>query len=195
MITDIQSKRDLAIDAAILLVQKHGYEKFRLSDVAKHIGVSHAALYKYFSSKEDLLDSINEQWIHQIDQAIEAVVDSEADAKSKIKNWALTLHSMKREKVLSDIESFETLIASSYKDRPFIVSHLKLQDNFIEKMVRQAINEGVFKNEQEYIVTALKTAMMPFHHPVIVLQNAKNDRISEIDYLLDALFIGFKPDK
>jgi len=195
MITDIQSKRALAIDAAILLVQKYGYEKFRLSDVAKQIGVSHAALYKYFSSKEDLLDSINERWIHQIDQAIEAIVDSEADAESKIKSWALTLHGMKHEKVLSDIESFETLIASSYKDRPFIVNHLKLQDNFIEKMVHQAINEGVFKNEQAYIVTALKTAMMPFHHPVIVLQNAKTDRVPEIDYLLDALFTGFKPGK
>jgi AcrR family transcriptional regulator len=195
MITEPQSKRAAAVAAAILLVRKHGYEKFRLSDVAKYIGVSHAALYNYFPSKEDLLDSINEQWIHEIDESIKAIVESDVDAKTKLKLWALTLYTMKRQKVLSDLEPFETLIASSYKERPFIVKHLELQDTLVTSMVKQAITEGVFKDELTSIVMALRSALMPFHHPVIILQNAKNNREEEIGYLLEVLFAGWSPNR
>ncbi|MGC6769360.1 TetR/AcrR family transcriptional regulator [Enterococcus sp. LJL128] len=56
----------LILKTAEQLIEKHGMKKTSLSQVAKQLGVSHAALYKYFENKEDLWTSLAFGWLRDI---------------------------------------------------------------------------------------------------------------------------------
>lgn len=68
------------IDAAVALIQQGGQESLSLRAVARKIGVSTAAPYRHFSSKEALLAVVAEQGYRMLSQSIrEATAASGAD--------------------------------------------------------------------------------------------------------------------
>jgi AcrR family transcriptional regulator len=52
--------REQILDAARQLFMEHGYDKASLREVAERVGVTKAALYYYFPSKEALLEALLE---------------------------------------------------------------------------------------------------------------------------------------
>lgn len=74
-------QRDLAdriLDAAQRLVFRTGARKLSLSDVAIRAGVSRPTIYRYFTSKEDLIDALGKRERHRfktaMDKAMSGVV-------------------------------------------------------------------------------------------------------------------------
>lgn len=53
-----EKKRQQIIDAASSLFSTRGFFATTVSEIAKEAGMSHAAVFTYFSSKEELLDAI-----------------------------------------------------------------------------------------------------------------------------------------
>ena len=49
-----------------------GVDKVRMSDVARDIGVTHAALYPHFADKAALLDAVTQTWLRSVDAAAAA---------------------------------------------------------------------------------------------------------------------------
>ena len=84
-----------ALDAAELVIRKSGFERTKLTDVARDLGISHAALYKHFASKEELLDGVTGRWLEQLDRALEAVTRGPGTVPERLKTWFLTLHRLK----------------------------------------------------------------------------------------------------
>lgn len=176
-----------AISIARALVRKHGYEKFRLNDVAKEMGVTHAALYKYFDGKDELLDAVNMEWLDQIDNTLSNIaVDATLTPREQIKAWFMQLYLMKREKVLADIEPYSALIMASEQKKPFIKKHLENQFKQVYSMVQMA-----FPNRDANIATnQLMEATMLYHHPQLVKNDIEKDKASELMSLLDVLTEG-----
>jgi TetR/AcrR family fatty acid metabolism transcriptional regulator len=57
-VTPKQDKRRLLLDAAVRVFAQKGYHECRVGDIAEEAGVAHGLLYHYFSSKEELLETI-----------------------------------------------------------------------------------------------------------------------------------------
>src|SRR5215467_885410 len=55
---------------ALQLFAEQGYEKTSLREIAERLGVTKAALYYYFKSKEDIVRSLVEDYAAQIDELI-----------------------------------------------------------------------------------------------------------------------------
>jgi AcrR family transcriptional regulator len=58
--------RELALE----LFAEQGYEKTSLREIAERLGVTKAALYYYFKSKEDIVRSLVEDYVAEIDDLI-----------------------------------------------------------------------------------------------------------------------------
>src|SRR6202035_2519093 len=56
---------------ALELFAEQGYEKTSLREIAERLGVTKAALYYHFKSKEDIVSSLVEDYFVQIDALIE----------------------------------------------------------------------------------------------------------------------------
>lgn len=51
-------RRSRIVQSAYTVLTERGYENTAMSDIAKHAGVGQATLYRYFSSKRELLDGV-----------------------------------------------------------------------------------------------------------------------------------------
>jgi len=56
---------------ALQLFAEQGYEKTSLREIAEHLGVTKAALYYYFKSKEDIVRSLVEDYVVDLDELID----------------------------------------------------------------------------------------------------------------------------
>ncbi len=78
-------KRRLILDAAVRVFAGKGYHTSRVADIAEEAGIAHGLLYHYFSSKEEVLETVfRENW----SQLIEAFARIEASDATPLEQLA-----------------------------------------------------------------------------------------------------------
>ena len=89
--TGRREKRKLILDAAVRVFAERGYHGARVGDVAREAGVAHGLLYHYFSSKEELVQTIfRENW-GELVARFRAVESSDERAAAKLEGIAKIL--------------------------------------------------------------------------------------------------------
>lgn len=76
--TAAEEKRRVILDAAARVFARKGFHTSRVGDIAEEAGVAHGLLYHYFSSKDEVLETIfNEHWSALLERihAVEASGD------------------------------------------------------------------------------------------------------------------------
>lgn len=68
-----------AVDAALALVAEHGQHAVTLRAVAEILGVNHRALYRQYTSREDLLFAVAERGFAQLADLLEAIPVAELE--------------------------------------------------------------------------------------------------------------------
>src|SRR3954464_14550330 len=69
--------RQEILDVALVLFAEQGYDKTSLREIAEHIGVTKAALYYHFPSKEDILLALVEPILTMQNTVVEALRSGE----------------------------------------------------------------------------------------------------------------------
>jgi AcrR family transcriptional regulator len=73
---------DRVLDAAQRLVRQTGARRLSLTEVAKLAGVARPTLYRYFASKEELIDALGKRERRRFDSVLaQAVSDKSGDAR------------------------------------------------------------------------------------------------------------------
>ena len=86
--TAAEEKRRLILDAAVRVFARSGFHTSRVGDIAEEAGVAHGLLYHYFSSKDEVLETIfREQWGVLVDR-IGAIEESGEPAIDQLRHVA-----------------------------------------------------------------------------------------------------------
>jgi len=86
-----EERRRQILAAAVRVFARGGYHGSRVGDIAEEAGVAHGLLYHYFSSKEEVLETVfRENWGELIER-FRAVEASEEPAGEKLKGIAKIL--------------------------------------------------------------------------------------------------------
>jgi AcrR family transcriptional regulator len=89
--TGAEEKRRLILDAAVRVFAHKGFHTSRVGDIAEEAGVAHGLLYHYFSSKDEVLDTIfRETWSDLLEE-IDAIESSEEPAQEQLQRVAARL--------------------------------------------------------------------------------------------------------
>jgi TetR/AcrR family transcriptional regulator, fatty acid metabolism regulator protein len=93
-----ESRRDELLAAAVRVFARKGYHTCRVSDIADEAGASHGLVYHYFSSKDEVLETIfRENW-GPIAVAIEGIAATDVAAPEQLRKVvALVLHAWRRD--------------------------------------------------------------------------------------------------
>ena len=71
--TAAEEKRRVILDGAVRVFARKGFHASRVGDIAEEAGVAHGLLYHYFSSKDDVLETIfREHWTALLERIHEA---------------------------------------------------------------------------------------------------------------------------
>jgi AcrR family transcriptional regulator len=84
-------KRRLILDAAVRVFARKGFHTCRVGDIAEEAGVSHGLLYHYFSSKDELLETVFRETWDEVLAAIAAVEKSGEPAREQLRQVAKIL--------------------------------------------------------------------------------------------------------
>ncbi|HSR24843.1 MAG TPA: TetR/AcrR family transcriptional regulator [Candidatus Eisenbacteria bacterium] len=86
-----EDRRRLILGAAIRVFARTGYHTCRVGDIAEEAGVSHGLLYHYFSSKEEVLETIFRETWSDLLEAVRQVEDSGESAQEQLRQVAAIL--------------------------------------------------------------------------------------------------------
>jgi AcrR family transcriptional regulator len=188
-----QQVREKAIDLTIKEMRRVGFEKVRLTDIAKKMGVSHAALYTHFQDKTALLDAVSDQWLIKIDEELEAICRKSKDPCEKIQAWMLALHHAKVAKVRNDPELYRAFDFSTQSAKPFSRRHLDELDSQLMGLVEEAISKRKLRGaDPSKMAKIIRESMMSFHHPKLVAQHIDDRRDQLLIQVLDSVLKGLK---
>ncbi len=79
MTTAAIDKRRMILDAAVSVFARQGFHTCRVSDIADEAGVAYGLVYHYFSSKEQILDTL---FLERWDVMLEAIAEADASARA-----------------------------------------------------------------------------------------------------------------
>jgi AcrR family transcriptional regulator len=185
---DIKEK---AIDAAVAKMREVGFEKVRLTDIAKELKVSHAALYSHFKDKSDLLDAVSQRWLHGLDDSLEKICRRKKDPREKIHDWALAIHRAKIEKIRRDPELYRAFDMASEQVKPFVKRHLEYLHRQLLGLVKEAIEvRGLPGAGPELMTKIISESTAGFHHPRLVAQFIDEKREKLLRRVIDSVLKG-----
>jgi TetR/AcrR family fatty acid metabolism transcriptional regulator len=139
-------KRRLILDAAVRVFARRGFHHCRVSDVADEAGVAYGLVYHYFSSKEEILNTLFlERWQIMLD-AIAEIDAREITARDKLYGVAgFVIDSYRHDPDLMKVIIVEVTRAAN----SFGALHLsKIREAYqgIARIVESARDEGSFKS-------------------------------------------------
>ena len=83
-----EDKRRLILDAAVRVFAHRGYHTSRVGDITAEAGVAHGLLYHYFSSKDELLETIFRETWTELLEAIAEVERADVPAREQLRQVA-----------------------------------------------------------------------------------------------------------
>jgi AcrR family transcriptional regulator len=145
--TAAADKRRVILDAAIRVFARQGFHTCRVSDIADEAGVAYGLVYHYFSSKDEILDTMFlERWNVML-AAIAEADRSERSPRDKLRTIAgFIVDSYRYEPELMKVIVVEVTRAANTFGR----THLeKIREAYaqITGIVERAQADGVFRSE------------------------------------------------
>ena len=83
-------KRERILSAAERIFARHGFFAAKVSDVAKEAGVADGTIYLYFKSKDDLLISLFERRMQQLNEALRAATEGVKSPREQLRLFIRT---------------------------------------------------------------------------------------------------------
>ncbi len=179
-----QEARCRAVEIAQARIRAHGFAKLRLADVAREMGVSHAALYGHFRDKAALLDAVTESWLHEARHRLAEVTAAPGPAEERIGAWVLERYRLKSARAQSDPEIFFGFSEAASGEREVIRDHLERMTADLAALLSEARLGG--REEAEMIEEALAA----FLHPALISRGPQPDREASLRRLLKILLAG-----
>ncbi len=147
MTTAATDKRRVILDAAVRVFSRQGFHTCRVSDIADEAGVAYGLVYHYFSSKEQILDTL---FLERWDIMLAAIAEADASERSP-RDKLYTIAAFIVDSYRHDPELMKVIIVEVTRAaNTFGRTHLtKIRDAYaqIAAIVARAQDDGVFRSE------------------------------------------------
>ncbi len=140
-------KRRVILDAAVRVFARQGFHTCRVSDIADEARVAYGLVYHYFSSKEEILDTL---FLERWDVMLEAIAEADASQDSPREKLhaiaSFIVESYSRDPELMKVIIVEVTRAANTFGRTHLA---KIRDAYgqIAGIVQRAQQDGVFRPE------------------------------------------------
>lgn len=165
--------RDQIIQAADDHFRHYGYAKTTVSDLATAIGFSKAYIYKFFDSKQAIGEAICTACLDRLVADARAAVDAGTSATDKFRRLFRSIIESSTALMFEDRKLYDIAAHSALEKWE---SGIAYQQQLVE-MIRAILMEGRASGEFERktpldeTCRAIKHAMSPFIHPVMLEQH------------------------
>lgn len=137
-------RKEQIIEITRDLIYNEGFSNFTVRTVAGRVGISEAAIYKHFASKEKLLMALLDSLFLPWQEAFERIAESRSPVRGKLKKLAKTHIDFLFQKKLNPLLFFSEAISPANSN---LLAVLQKNLQFFGKIVAKMLKEGSKKGE------------------------------------------------
>jgi AcrR family transcriptional regulator len=164
------------LQAAKALVQRFGEAKTNMVDIGRALGVSHAALYRFYPSKSAVMDAIAQEAMDDEEAMASRFVNAEGPAADRLQGMVVELHRRKRERFVGDREVHDLYRRILVERQDMIAAYADRMTRLIARLIEQAVERGEWRvDDVAKAAGVVRDAVTVYVHPLFVAQAVEGD--------------------
>jgi AcrR family transcriptional regulator len=170
------------MDTAEALFRRLGYAKTAVADIAAELKMSPANVYRFFPSKNAIIEAICQRCLGELEDTAWAVARSRGSAAERLERLVLEILAYHRENHLTEQRVNDMVLAAIELSWGAIRAHKEHIRMVFESILREGIERGEFERVDPRETSRLMLiALVNFCHPVLVAQYLQDKGDLEAD--------------
>src|SRR5215204_3429506 len=170
------------IEAAEALFRRIGFAKTAVADIAAELGMSPANIYRFFPSKNAIVEAICQRCLSEVENKAWAVARSKAPAAQRLERLILEILAYHKENLITEKRVNDMVLAAIEQSWEAIRAHKQVMRTVTELIVRDGIETGEFEPaDPGETADVIMRSVIAFTHPVMVAQCMEDGRDIEGD--------------
>lgn len=188
---DVCLFRERILDVAEEHFRRIGHQKTSVDDMAVHLGVSRANIYRFFPSRSAINKSVCGRFLNRTILFGEAIADVPGPARTKLVAVLHALHCERKSTFMRQKPIHDLITAATNENWAVNRAHNEQLVGLTEAIVREGIEAGEFgvKDSAQAARSVVKS-FMPFYHPVLIEQGVRSGEDTEAGLLTQTSFIA-----
>jgi AcrR family transcriptional regulator len=169
--TRSEDTRARIMEAAEKLFRQLGFAKTAVADIAAELGMSPANIYRFFPSKNAIVEAICRRCLSEVDEKAWAVARSRGPAAARLERLVLEILAYHKENLLTDKRVNDIVLIAIEDSWDAIQAHKDVIRNVVELIVRDGIEAGEFEAvDPPETARLMMRSLVAFMHPVLISQ-------------------------
>lgn len=189
--TDIDAGREQLVDLVLELIEERGSAALTVSELAARANMSPANLYRFFESKEALIEAVAERWFQPKIAIMEEVVASDLPPRRKMYEFYARRFSFIRALWERDPVAFGVYCEIGEEHFEQVRSYVDLGDHYLGEIIGEAMADGHFAGLEVDEAISLVNQMISNYTNIGVMRFIM-PKLSEakLARIVDAIFDG-----
>jgi AcrR family transcriptional regulator len=159
------------LETAEALFRRLGFAKTAVADIAAQLDMSPANVYRFFPSKNAIVEAICRRFLAEIEEKIWAVARAKGPAAQRLERLILEILSYHKENVLTEQRVNDLVLAAIEASWDAIEAHKDVMRTVVEVILRDGIEAGEFEPVEPHETAELfLRSVICFTHPMIIDQ-------------------------
>jgi len=159
------------VEAADALFRRLGYAKTAVADIAAELGMSPANVYRFFPSKNAIVEAICQRCLSEVEEQAWAIARAKAPAAEKLERLVLDILKYHKENLLTETRVHDIVLVAMENSWAAIRAHKETLRTIVEVILRDGVAEGEFETmDPRQVSEQFMRATVSFCHPVVIAQ-------------------------
>lgn len=194
--TDNVATRAKILEAARDRFLHYGYSKTTMSEVARDCEMSAGNIYRFFGSKLDIAEAMAAKFNGENYAKFKAIANKKTPAPDRLYEFFSFALEQTYEAIDAEAKILEIAEILRSERPDFFVAHLASERVFIETILNDGIEAGVFRKLAEPLVCAemIQAALMKFRFPQAYSQLKLDKLRYELMGVMSLILAGLSPN-
>jgi AcrR family transcriptional regulator len=188
--TKPEDTRARIMEAAEALFRRLGFAKTAVADIAAELDMSPANVYRFFPSKNAIVEAICQRCLAEVESNAWAVARDKGPAGPRLERLILEILKYHKENVLTDQRVNDLVVAAIELSWNAIRAHKDVMRTVVEVILRDGIESGEFEAvEPRETAELILRSLMVFTHPMVIGQCLEEGQDLEAEARASVRFI------
>src|SRR6476661_3738083 len=178
------------LETAEALFRRLGFAKTAVADIATDLGMSPANIYRFFPSKNAIVDAICQRCLSEVEEKAWAVARSKAPAGQRVERLFLEILAYHKENLLTERRVHDMVLVAMEQNWNAIMAHKEVMRTVVELILRDGIEAGDFEPvDPRETSQVLMRSLVGFCHPVLIAQSLQDGHDLETEARVSVRFL------
>jgi AcrR family transcriptional regulator len=159
------------METAEALFRRLGFAKTAVADIAAELRMSPANIYRFFDSKNAIVEAICRRCLSMVEEKAWSVARSRGSAAQRMERLVLEILAYHKENLVTEHRVNELVVAAIEHSWDTIRAHKEVMRNVIELVLRDGIDGGEFEPvDPRDTAELMMRSLVTFTNPLVVGQ-------------------------